>query len=169
MAATPMVRCGQSRYETRVTVVTLEEARRIVLASCADDWYQVDAASQTPEGHQFEATYRDDVMLRMVWGRTCTEQFDQPWRARFPDASARSFYVEIMYGASIIDRSVVVSADGGRYVLPLGALHQLDDHSYEVHVTMADEALARLLHELVQCDLGYRFEDGMRGARMRRV
>jgi hypothetical protein len=34
---------------------------------------------------------------------------------------------------------------------------------------MADEALARLLHELVQCDLGYRFEDGMRGARMRRV
>ncbi len=60
----------------------------------------------------------------VVEGDTLVQPFQEAWTTRFPDRSARSFYVKLCYGSTVLKRFVFVNCDGGRYTLPLPRLEQ---------------------------------------------
>jgi hypothetical protein len=60
----------------------------------------------------------------VIDGPTLVQPFQEEWATRFPDPSARSFYVKLCYGTTVLKQFVFVSCDGGRYTLPLPRLEQ---------------------------------------------
>lgn len=52
-------------------------------------------------------------------GKTINTQFNEPWTRRFSDPNASSYYKEVYYLTTLLDRMVFVSCDGGRFEIPL--------------------------------------------------
>jgi hypothetical protein len=151
--------------------MNLDAAYRTVLGSDADDWYATESLHHDDDvSHNHEATFRDDVALQLHWGLVLVRGFSEPWSEKFADHWARSFYVDVRYGGSLIHRGAAVSADGGRYVLPLPKLMGKESGEIEFHVTMEQEAVARLLHDLTHANQGDEtFDRGMEIAGLKAV
>lgn len=52
-------------------------------------------------------------------GEKVTEDFREKWTLKFPDQKAWSYYIECKYHSTILERSLFVVCDGGRYSVPL--------------------------------------------------
>lgn len=66
--------------------------------------------------------HKDFTEFTVVEAETMMDPFRETWATRFPDPHARSFYVKLCYGTTILKQFVFVSCDGGRYTLPLPRL-----------------------------------------------
>jgi hypothetical protein len=68
-------------------------------------------------------TYRTDVNLRIEINYddegVQQKNFVEPWANRFPDKSATGYWCDIYFGLSHIERTILVSVDGGRAMLPI--------------------------------------------------
>ena len=62
--------------------------------------------------------HKDFPEFTLVEAETLVEHFQETWAMKFPDQHARSFYVKLCYGTTILKQFVFVSCDGGRYTLP---------------------------------------------------
>jgi hypothetical protein len=80
-----------------------------------DNWIKV-------EGDEY-IRHRYNSKFVIKTGRTITDDFDEPWTRKFPDAHAWSFYVEYWEGSTLLKKSIFVVADGGRYTIPLPKPH----------------------------------------------
>lgn len=96
---------------------THEEIARAILASGPKDWVHknINAGSV--------ASFRRDANLRFQMEHS--EQgiqrgdFREPWANRHPDQSATGYWCDLYYGATIIERFVLVAVDGARALLPM--------------------------------------------------
>ncbi len=59
-------------------------------------------------------------------GETVNEDYREPWTQRFPDSHAQSFAVEYWYESTLLKSSLFVTADGGRFSIPIPELHKTD-------------------------------------------
>lgn len=57
--------------------------------------------------------------------------FQEEWTRHVPDKSARSYVVQLRFGATILRELTFVSCDGGRYSLPLPAV--TENGRYEIN------------------------------------
>jgi len=131
--------------------VELNTAQELVIASAPEDWERWDVPEwPSEENHGDRATFRADVGLELWWGRTIVDDFTEPWTSNFPDAKARSFYVDATYGGAIVLQEALVYTDGGRYMLPIPRIHKPDPNSdtIEYRVDHRRLVIARLLHGL---------------------
>lgn len=91
----------------------------IINSDSAQDWDVNSVYSKTV------AVYRNDVNLRIEvdWSEDGTqcEDFKEPWANCYPDSRASGYWVDIYYGVShiISMRSILVSVDGARAILPI--------------------------------------------------
>lgn len=67
--------------------------------------------------------YKNDVKLSMSINYNDdgiqNSNFIEKWANCFPDKKATGYWVDIRYGSTIINRTILVSVDGGRAMLPI--------------------------------------------------
>lgn len=99
----------------------LRHLTSIVLASSKDDWHHLAEAFQcTPAPHhESAAVYIPDIDIRMAWGLTWNESFEEPWVKEFPNPRAWGVYLDILYRNALVLRVPYVEVDEGRVSLPL--------------------------------------------------
>lgn len=104
-----------------------------VAQSHAADWVLLDHGDLDNmidgEGNYHRAVFRGDVSLSLNWGRTRQENCSFPWTKNFPDKSASTSLVDILWENSVVFRVALVLVDGARAYLPLPALS--DDKSVQ--------------------------------------
>lgn len=82
----------------------------------ADDWTSI--------GKDWSRDYflKEDPRLRFKINYTDegthSDNFQEEWATRHPHSQAVSFWVDLYYDTSFIDRRILVSIDGGRALLP---------------------------------------------------
>jgi hypothetical protein len=100
------------------------------------------------------AVNKRDVNLRLVVnyldeGKQC-DDFHEEWANRHPDRHATGYWCEIYYGATHVARTILVSVDGGRAMLPLPRQRGLDEKITEV--LPSDYRIAQIFDSLGSLD-----------------
>jgi hypothetical protein len=109
--------------------MTHEELHRLIRESSRGDWKDVGLGGPTflygyvTEGeHQFVhhslAVFKPNISLAYAWGMTGRDRYEWEWVKNFPDPSARTYFIDILYNSALVDRELAVSVDGGRALLP---------------------------------------------------
>ena len=95
----------------------------ILVTSPKDDWKII------TNNWAEEAFLKEDPRLRVLCSYddegTHNENFQEPWANAHPDRSATSYWYNLSYDGSLIDRYILVSIDGSRATLPLPNLTTL--------------------------------------------
>lgn len=120
------------------TVPTKNNIEKIVLASDSkQDWHRQNESWRTITSYKhdmnlrFEIKYTDD-------GVQC-EDFCEPWANRHPHKSATGYWCSLYYGATLVEKFILVSVDGGRAMLPIpkpssdGLVTSIDYKVAEIH------------------------------------
>jgi hypothetical protein len=123
--------------------MTLDELRRICVESTPDDWNVIqgshlllsDAHNWDDDGelrvvvasHICRAAYKPDLSIGLAWGLPLDDKVTEPWATRFPDKTAESHRLDILYAGMLVDRYVRVYVDGFRCGLPLPELEHIDE------------------------------------------
>jgi hypothetical protein len=81
------------------------------LLDSAADWVEIRGEDYRYHRQFSEFTIRN--------GKDINLQFNETWTKKFPDPNASSYYKEVYYNGTLIERMVFVSCDGGRYQIPL--------------------------------------------------
>lgn len=67
--------------------------------------------------------YKSDVNFRLVISHdesgTHNDNFIETWANKHPDPRAHSYWCDVCYGATVIERIILVAVDGHRAMLPL--------------------------------------------------
>jgi len=96
---------------------------KIVRSDPDEDWKRIEDSEESI------FVYLEDVNLRMESKHgeedEHVDDFREPWANKFPDSRARSYYVNVYYGATLIERVILVTVDGGRARLPLPRIGSL--------------------------------------------
>lgn len=92
--------------------------KKLVESDAPEDWRKVG------NGITRETAYhRGDVNLRLETSidddHAQNDNFMAPWANKFPDKTAKGWYVDLYYASTLIHRFVLVSVDGARAQLPL--------------------------------------------------
>ena len=89
----------------------------IFLSDPREGWEQVSTSISSV------AVNKDDVNLRLVMKHTGEgvqrEDFKADWANRHPDPSATGYWCDIYYCSTHVSRTILVSVDGGRALLPV--------------------------------------------------
>jgi len=127
--------------------MTLDDLHRICVGSEPDDWRVIDRGPQLllPEAHswinddtgqheQFEshlyrAAYKPNLSIGLAWGMPYLDRFEAPWANRFPNPSASSHLLDILYNGMLVDRHPRIYVDGSRAGLPLPEMEHIDDNA----------------------------------------
>ena len=95
-------------------------------------------------------TYKNDVNLRIEINYNDegiqNESFVEPWANCFPDERARGYWCDIYFGLSLIERTILVSVDGGRAMLPIP--REQDESGNYVIVKPFDYKMAEIFDSL---------------------
>jgi hypothetical protein len=136
----------------------LDELRNKILGSDPADWEQLDPQG-LPEGHDERAIYRPDVAIGLGWGHG-RDDFSADWVKKFPNPSAHSEYIALLYNGVVVAQEMAVRADGARYLLPFP--DRVEEES-TVRWTVGRDAytLAGLVHSL---SASWPYEEGIRQA-----
>ncbi|MFT8809232.1 hypothetical protein [Gluconobacter sp.] len=111
-----------------------DEAMEILSTSSRSDWV-IDETLGT-------FTFKCDLLLNIKRVEEDERrEFPEVWTKRFADKSAYKTHYDVLYGASILVRKMLVSVDGGRAVLPL------PESATNLVVTEADLNFARIIDE----------------------
>ncbi len=102
----------------------------ILSADPQDQWEKLS------DSYSSLAVYKNDVNLRLIIeysdeGIQC-RNFKEEWANRHPDPHATGYWCKIYYGSSYISRSILVSVDGGRALLPVPMQKGIDEKLSEV-------------------------------------
>jgi hypothetical protein len=107
----------------------------IINADPETDWNRIgpgpyftdapDIDEDTFEQHDELAVLNADLSISVQWGMRARgssgKSLEGYWQgASFPDESISVYYVDVFWHGSLVDRSQVVSVDGGRAVIPVG-------------------------------------------------
>jgi hypothetical protein len=68
------------------------------------------------EGYRY---HREFPEFTIRDGKTINARFNESWTRKFPDPNTSSYYKEVYYLTTLLDRMVFVSCDGGRFEIPL--------------------------------------------------
>lgn len=120
----------------------LHELRQAIIDSEASHWHSVtvgpyftdapDIDEDTVEQHDELLVLKSNIDITIQHGLRARGQdhvtkTTQLWEeAFFADPSARVYFVDVFYRGSLVDRDSVVSVDGGRALIPLGAQRTLN-------------------------------------------
>lgn len=117
------------------------DVRNLIDQSVVDDWeyvqtettifrQQVVTSGGSGEGTQIEtrehysiAVYQEDVSLTLAWGldyRGGESWEESAWKHAFPDPKVYGYFADVQWNGVVIERHLLLSVDGGRYVLPSG-------------------------------------------------
>lgn len=115
--------------------MTLQELMQRIVMSSPGDWHRIggfpsyrdkftlhssaDSRWVEVEPHDAVAAYKPDVSITMAWGITVHADFQEPWANKFPDPSASSHLVDVFYNGALVFRTLYVSVDGARAMVPL--------------------------------------------------
>ena len=97
--------------------MNLQELWAKVGNTSSDDWNKMEFALGS--GHHSLAVFLDDVDVSIAYGRVVVEDFSEPWVTNFASPSANSIVVDLRYRGQVVDSTVFVSVDDGRYLLPM--------------------------------------------------
>jgi len=113
----------QRRQSPRTTTKPLSAMSRdeildlVTESESSKDWEVVYSKGDTT------AIFKRDPSLRIEHTHDSTslhsDDFRERWANRFPDPHASSHYYDLYYGATRIERFILVHVDGGRACLPL--------------------------------------------------
>lgn len=78
------------------------------------------------EEHSMLYTLKDNLSVSIATGLKHLENFAADWYKKFPDATASSDYVDLMWNGRPVYREIVVWVDGGRCPMPAPLLGTLD-------------------------------------------
>lgn len=97
---------------------TRENTERVIMESDpVKDWDHV------YEGNRTITTYKKDMNLRFEINYSGTgiqcNNFQEPWANRHPDPAATGYWCSLYYGATLVEKFILVSVDGGRAMLPI--------------------------------------------------
>lgn len=95
-----------------------------------------------------------DVNLRLAMhitseGTQC-ENFTEAWANRHPDPNATGYWCEILYGSTLVARTILVSVDGARALLPVP--RQRDSAGNISEILMYDYRIAQIFDTLGTLD-----------------
>jgi hypothetical protein len=147
-------------------VLDIDTIVKTVLGSTAAEWVVFEEMADPETSHWYHAAYSPDAAIWLDWGRYCVRNFHEDWIEHFASKDANSFYVDCFYSGNLVARTVLVSVDGGRAVLPIGVLRNRVN-GYEVEVELENEGWARLIHALQYP--ATEFDGYFSRARMKRV
>ncbi|NTX08010.1 hypothetical protein [Myxococcus sp. CA040A] len=114
-------------------MATFKEIFGKLATSSPGDFHEVD---------EFTRVYREDVLLQVIVDEDSSRQFNEPWLNNFPDKTGHRYDVHVMYGGSRLHTFLFVSADGGRYMLPLPTSQglEIDDLQFTLARLIANTA-----------------------------
>ena len=97
---------------------TRENIETVILSSDpTEDWNHVTDAVGSVTSYRkdmnlrFQIRYIDDGIQR--------RDFKEPWASHHPDPSATGYWCDLFYGATRVERFILVAVDGGRAMLPI--------------------------------------------------
>ncbi|MPZ67975.1 MAG: hypothetical protein GEU71_00405 [Actinobacteria bacterium] len=125
--------------------MTFDELRAVLLDSDAGKWKRIHHLPYREAWHDAAAVFLQDLSVTMQWGADMNNPFSEEWTDNFPDRRARSFYVHVLCNGAVVFEDALVSADGGRYILPIPSPKNADG---EWLVTGEDYDFAELLHAI---------------------
>jgi hypothetical protein len=88
-----------------------------IILSNTDAWFC--QTLKNPAGHCWTATFKEDISIKLQWGRTCIDDFSEPWTQKFLNRAVSSEYADLIHQGIVVLSDVYVSADGGRALLPM--------------------------------------------------
>ncbi len=95
--------------------MTRDQIISTVISSNPEDWHNSETGS-------FETTfYVNDVNLYIKEGEVHSENFNEPWHQNLSDPLASSTYYLLYYNNTLIYKTILISVDGGRALVPLPA------------------------------------------------
>lgn len=131
----------------------LELERTILESDAKENW------RSQPQQSKSARIFKRDVNLRFEISHdddgTQCEDFKEEWANHFPDPHATGLFCDLYYGASMIERFVLVSVDGGRALLPL------PKSSVDLQVPLLTYKVAQIHDTLGSLD-GYMFRSGLK-------
>lgn len=97
--------------------MTLDDILNLVTGSSKDDWKPVAFPDRMIYLHKGDV----ELELVMLYGEPGyhTEEFVAPWANCYSNPNARSYYADLYYGASPIERFIIVYVDGVKVGLPM--------------------------------------------------
>ena len=97
--------------------MTLDEIMNLVTTSTNQDWKPVAFPDRMVYLHKANV----ELQLVMLYGEPGyhTEEFVAPWANCYSNPNARSYYADLYYGSSPIERFVIVFVDGVKVGLPM--------------------------------------------------
>ncbi len=108
------------------------------------------------------ATYKHDVNLRLEIHYDAdgiqNDKYTDSWANQHRDSRAIGYWCDIYYGASPVRRTILVSVDGGRALLPIP--RQRDSEGKICEVLPLDYAIARIFDHMGTLD-GYLQRSGL--------
>lgn len=98
--------------------MTLDDILNTYLTSNASDWHAVHAPL-APGTDAYEGYYIYKTDIAIVAAATISDQpYAWPWVKIYPDKSARSFSIDLLYDGVPVYREMAVHVDGARADLP---------------------------------------------------
>lgn len=153
----------------------LIELRKQIIETNDDFWHRIDIGpyyhdrlhvpgdlefTGSSHSHYSRFVLTHDVRISIEWGMDANFRGDEthPWTdtAAFPDKRSSTEVVDIFLNGALVDRSTVISVDGGRAYLPSYSNARVDGETstdwdnavYEQHATYWDYYLAQLVDQL---------------------
>ena len=153
----------------------LNELREIIIQTNDDFWHQLEIGpfyhdriyvagdldfEGTSHSHYERAVLISDVDISLEWGMDADgrEKESHAWAdaASFPDPTIRSQVVDVFYRGALVDRTSVISVDGGRAYVPqyktvrtdAGEPHVFKDATFEYRATRWNYYLTQLINQL---------------------
>lgn len=159
----------------------LDDLRKAVIATQADDWHRVDDGGVTyldtfgevtswrgddevhwleHDRHHSRVVLKSDVAIGMAWGldRQGDSSFWEDWVERYPDGKATAAWLDLLYHGQPVDRRFYVVVDGGRCKIPLPEqIFRGDVSAHEVRrwISYDDYRLFAIVNGI---DSGYDYE-----------
>jgi hypothetical protein len=96
---------------------TREQILRTVMASQPTDWARVTTNARTVVSFKNDANLR--LQIKYSGERIQCDDFRESWATRHADPSATGYSCELFYGATLVERFILVAVDGGRALLPI--------------------------------------------------
>lgn len=145
--------------------MTHDQILAALAKSQPEDWYEIPAVSSgdsflstqsfwtrgeeivgvDEKGHYARAAYRPDVSLGLAWGLQYQDDFTEGWTDVFPDKSASSQFVDVLWNGMLVDRHLHVVVDGGRSAIPLPDRKLVDKQLVGYWLSARDHHLGRLI------------------------
>lgn len=121
--------------ETPLRDRSYREILEFVQATQRDEWLEL-----SPEMWISERFYEPDPHLRFriefEGVGVLTHDFDEPWVRNFPNQNASAYWCQLTYAGQLLEKTLLVSVDGGRALIPVPDLSTGSISPFDYQVAM---------------------------------